>query len=119
MAACQRALERTRDYCRQRQIFGKPILANQYIQYGLAELGAEVNLLQAYNHVVATRYDAGQDVARESTIAKFKVGRLHRQVADVVPQIHRGLGYIEETWTARFLRDARLTGIGGGSDEAI
>jgi citronellyl-CoA dehydrogenase len=34
-------------------------------------------------------------------------------------QFHGGIGYIEETWTARFLRDNRLTGIGGGADEVM
>ena len=26
---------------------------------------------------------------------------------------------MEDTWTARFLRDNRLTGIGGGADEVM
>lgn len=117
--ACERALERTRDYGRERRIFGRQLIANQYIQYTLAELAAETDLLRTYNHVTATRYEAGEEVTREATVAKFKAGRLHRQVADWVLQFHGGIGYMEETWTARFLRDSRLTGIGGGSDETM
>lgn len=30
---------------------------------------------------------------------------------------HDGIGYIEETWTARFLRDQRIVSIGGDADE--
>src|SRR5690606_37249344 len=37
-AACQRALERTRDYLRERVVFGKPLLDHQYVQFKLAEL---------------------------------------------------------------------------------
>ena len=34
-------------------------------------------------------------------------------------QFHGGIGYMEETWTARFFRDARLASIGGGADEVM
>ena len=34
-------------------------------------------------------------------------------------QFYGGIGYMEETWTARFFRDSRLTSIGGGADEVM
>jgi citronellyl-CoA dehydrogenase len=34
-------------------------------------------------------------------------------------QVHGGVGYIEETWTARFVRDNRVLSIGGGTDEVM
>lgn len=42
-----------------------------------------------------------------------------RQVADQCLQFHGGMGYVEETWTARFFRDNRLISIGGGADEVM
>ena len=33
-----------------------------------------------------------------ATIAKLKVGRLVREVADVCVQYHGGMGYAEELW---------------------
>jgi len=117
--ACERALERTRDFARQRQVFGAPLIDNQYVQFKLAELAAEVDLLRTYNREAAHRHTEGADVTRQSAIAKYKAGRLHREVADWVLQFHGGMGYMEETWTSRFLRDARLTGIGGGADEVM
>ena len=30
-----------------------------------------------------------------------------------------GIGYMEETWTARYFRDSRLLSIGGGADEVM
>lgn len=62
---------------------------------------------------------AGQDTRRMVAIAKFQVGRLLRRVADVCLQYHGGLGYMEEHWTARYLRDQRLWAIGGGADEVM
>ena len=44
---------------------------------------------------------------------------LGREVADVCLQFHGGIGYMEETWVARYFRDSRLTAIGGGADEVM
>ncbi len=61
----------------------------------------------------------GENTTRQATIAKLKAGRLSREVADACMQFHGGIGYMEETWTARFFRDSRLTSIGGGADEVM
>ena len=119
VGSCERALERTVRYLRQRRVFGKPLLDHQYVSYRLAELAAEVDLLRHYNYAAAEAYMRGEDPTRFATIAKLKSGRLHREVADWVLQFHGGVGYMEETWTARFFRDSRLTSIGGGSDETM
>ena len=119
VGAMDSALERTADYLRQRQVFGKPLLDNQYIQFTLAELRAEVDLLRHYNYACAEAYLRGEDTTRYASIAKLKAGRLQRQVADACMQFHGGVGYMEETWTSRFYRDARLLSIGGGADEVM
>lgn len=119
VGACDRALERTAEYLRQRQVFGEPLLAKQYIQFKLAELAAEVDLLRSDNRSIAEAYQAGEPTTRQATIAKLTAGRLVRKVADECLQFHGGIGYVEETWTARFLRDNRLTSIGGGADEVM
>ncbi len=115
----ERALRRTADYLRERVVFGKPLLKNHYVQYKLAELAAEVDLLKHYNYACAEAYMAGQDTTRFATIAKIKAGRLGREVADWCLQFHGGIGYMEETWTTRYFRDTRLVSIGGGSDETM
>ena len=115
----RKALERTQDYLQQRDAFGKPLLANQYLQYSLAELVAEADLLREYSYTAAQRYAAGEDVSRMATIAKLKAGRLQRAVADTCVQFHGGMGYAEESWPARYFRDSRLLSIGGGADEVM
>ena len=119
VGSCERALEKTRDYLKERHVFGKPLLANQHLQYRLAELAADVDMLRTYNRSIAEAYQAGDDTTRQATIAKLKSGRLSREVADVCIQYHGGVGYVEETWTARFFRDSRLGSIGGGADEVM
>ncbi|MCU1454427.1 MAG: acyl-CoA dehydrogenase domain protein [Acidimicrobiales bacterium] len=113
------ALERTAEYLRQRQAFGAPLLDNQYLQFTLAELAAEVEALRQVNHGCAEAYLAGEDTSRLATIAKLLAGRLTRKVADWCLQFHGGVGYMEDTWTARYFRDTRLLSIGGGADEVM
>lgn len=113
------ALARTREYLGQRLAFGRPLLANQYIRFRLAELTAELDLLRQYNYACAEAYIAGEDTTRFATIAKLKAGRLQRDVADTCLQFHGGAGYMSETWISRFFRDGRLLSIGGGADEVM
>ena len=119
VAGARKALERTKEYLRQRVAFGKPLLANQHLQYRLAELYADVDTLDGFLQFAADRFIDGNDVTREATVAKLKVGRLVREVADACVQFHGGMGYAEEMWVARYFRDARLVSIGGGADEVM
>lgn len=118
-SSCRRALERTRDYLKLREAFGKPLIANQYVAFRLAELSAQVDLLQNQNYACAEAYMAGEDTTRLATVAKLTAGRLVREVADACIQFYGGMGYMEETWTSRFYRDSRLLSIGGGADEVM
>ena len=119
VSGAEQALRRTIEYLREREAFGKPLLANQALQYRLAELLAEVDVVRHYCYAAADAMVAGEDVTRFATIAKLKSGRLVREVADAVVQYHGGMGYVEEHWPARYLRDSRLMSIGGGADEVM
>ncbi|MEU2004857.1 acyl-CoA dehydrogenase family protein [Rhodococcus sp. NPDC019627] len=115
----QQALDRTRDYLKQRTAFGKALIDNQHVAFRLAELYARLDMLRQYNYACAEAYMRGEDTSRYATVAKLEIGRLSREVAATCLQYHGGIGYMEETWTARFLRDMTLTSIGGGADEVM
>jgi citronellyl-CoA dehydrogenase len=115
----QKALDRTREYLAQRHVFGRPLLANDHVSYRLAELSAQLDLARHYNYACAEAYLRGEDTRRFAAVAKLTIGRLAREIADTCLQFHGGIGYMEETWTARFYRDTRLISIGGGADEVM
>ena len=119
VGAAKEALTRTRSYIKERKAFGGTLADNQYLQFTLAELAAEVRQFEALCHLCAEQYIRGEDTSRDTTICKFAGGRLIKRVADWCLQFHGGMGYMEETWTARFFRDARLWSIGGGADEVM
>lgn len=109
----------TINYCRERETFGKPLIDNQWIQFKLAELISEVEMFKQLNYHCVRKYVAGQDMTREASMAKLKLGRLGREVADTCLQFHGGMGYVEEYPMARYFRDTRLGSIGGGADEMM
>jgi citronellyl-CoA dehydrogenase len=119
IGAVEQALERTVAYLKEREAFGAPLLANQSIQYELADIAAELDMQRHHNWAAVAAYQDGQDITRHATVAKLRSARLARRMADAAVQFHGGMGYVEENWPARFFRDTRLWSIGGGADEVM
>lgn len=119
LSGMEQAIKLTIKYCRERQVFGKPLLDNQWIYFKLSELLTEVEALRHLTYYCVKKHVAGEDVTREASMAKLKGGRLVRQVADTCLQFHGGMGYVEEYPIARYFRDSRLMSIGGGADEVM
>ena len=117
--ALDRILRETIAYTRERQAFGQSILDNQYVHFRLAELKTEIEALRALVHDAAAKLVAGEDVTMLASMAKLKVGRLGREVADGCLQFWGGMGYVWESNVSRLLRDVRLSSIGGGADEVM
>ncbi len=113
------ALERTKAYLQQRRAFGAPLLANQHLQFVLAELAARHDVLKHYARTAADAVLGGEDATRYATIGKLLGSRLQREVADCAVQFHGGMGYMDESWTSRYFRDTRLDSIGAGADEVM
>lgn len=119
VSGAESAIAQTVQYCRDRKVFGKSLISNQWIQFKLAELLTEVEALRHLTYYCVGKIVAKEDVTREASMAKLKAGRLIREVADTCVQFHGGMGYAEEYPMARFYRDARLLSIGGGADEVM
>jgi citronellyl-CoA dehydrogenase len=119
VGAIEQALGRTRGYLVERQAFGKPLMANQHLQFALAELSARHDMLKHYARAAADAVLRGDDATRFATIGKLMGSRLQREVADAAVQFHGGIGYMAEHWASRFYRDTRLDSIGAGADEVM
>ncbi|HEX5404607.1 MAG TPA: acyl-CoA dehydrogenase family protein [Pseudonocardiaceae bacterium] len=113
------ALTRTADYLRTRQVYGKPLIDNQHVNFTLAQLSARLDMLRHYNYAAAEAYMRGEDVNRFATVGKLEAGRLAREIAATCLQLHGAIGYMEEMWTARYFRDSPVWSIGGGADEVM
>lgn len=115
----QRAIDCTIEYTRERQAFGRSILDNQWVNYKIAEMQAELEALSALNwRCVETILD-GKDATQLATMAKLKAGRLAREISDGCLQFWGGMGFSNESEISRIFRDMRLVSIGGGADEVM
>jgi acyl-CoA dehydrogenase len=115
----QAAFEKTLQYAREREAFGRPIGRHQAIRHKLAEIALAIAAGRDVTYHALRRYVAGQDAVREVTIAKLQTQRTAFDVMDTCLQIHGGNGYMTEYEIERAARDARLGPIGGGTDEIM
>ncbi|CAJ0942185.1 unnamed protein product, partial [Mesorhabditis belari] len=115
----ERCVEMTREYTKERHVFGKPIYENQVVHYRLAELQTEIESLRALLYRAVLERMAGTDVTLLASMGKLKAGRLARAVTDQCLQYWGGVGYTWENEVTRLYRDLRLHSIGAGADEIM
>jgi citronellyl-CoA dehydrogenase len=119
LVSLDRVIDATIGYTRERKAFGRSILDNQVVHFRLAELRTEVECLRSLTWRAVQAYVAGEDVTRLASMAKLKVGRLTREVADSCLQYWGGMGYTADNPVSQMYRDGRLTSIGAGADEVM
>jgi acyl-CoA dehydrogenase len=114
-----RSLALTAAYCRERDTFGKPLIARQVVQHKLVDMHRRVESSRVYTRHVAQRHVAGDNVIAEACLAKQTAVEACDHVVDQAVQLHGGTGYMHGTEVERHYRDARILGIGGGATEVL
>jgi acyl-CoA dehydrogenase len=113
------AWERTAQYARERNAFGRPLSGHQAIRHKLADMATSVYTCRCVTYDALRRFVAGEEPLKEVTMAKLLTQRASYELMDECLQIHGGAGYMRELWVERAARDARLGPIGGGTDEIM
>jgi acyl-CoA dehydrogenase len=114
-----RSLALTAAYCRDRETFGKPLIANQVVRHKLVEMRRQVEVARTYAREVARRHVDGENVIAEACLAKQTACDAATYVCDQAVQLHGGTGYLHGTEVERHYRDARILPIGGGATEVL
>ena len=114
-----RALDLSVEYAKQRETFGKPLVARQVVQHKLVEMHRKVDVARTYTREVARRFVAGENPVAEALQAKAFAVEACSFVVDQAVQIHGGTGYMHGIEVERAYRDARILGIGGGATEVL
>jgi acyl-CoA dehydrogenase len=117
IGSCQYLLDRSMQFAKERQQFGKPIIDQQIIQHYLAEMAVDIETLRWMIYRVAWMSDQGMNVVKEAAMVKLYGSEVYNRVADKAVQIHGGVGYIADYPIERFYRDARITRIYEGTSE--
>jgi acyl-CoA dehydrogenase len=114
-----RSLALTAAYARERETFGKPLIANQVVRHKLVEMRRLVEVARTYTREVAARHVAGENVIAEACLAKQTAVEACEAVVDQAVQLHGGTGYMHGTEVERHYRDSRILPIGGGATEVL
>ncbi|RMH45911.1 MAG: acyl-CoA dehydrogenase [Alphaproteobacteria bacterium] len=101
-------IRRARDYANARVLFGRPIGANQGVQFPIARAYAQMRAAELMVHHAAGRYDAGDAAGEEANIAKLLASEASWAAADMCVQTHGGFGFAEEYDVERKFRETRL-----------
>jgi len=106
-------------YARERRSFGKPIAQHQAIQFPLAEMHAECEMVRHYVFRTAWEMDRQphEAVSDQVAIANYRANRLACNAADLAIQVHGGIGYTRTKAFEHFFRHHRRYRITEGSDE--
>ncbi|RJS50037.1 acyl-CoA dehydrogenase family protein [Bacillus sp. PK3_68] len=117
VGSCQKLIELSASYAKERVQFGQPIAANQGIQWMLADMATETAAARALAISAAQMIDEGKKAIKEASMAKLFASDVFNRVADKAVQIHGGMGYVSDYPVERFYRDARITKIYEGTNE--
>lgn len=111
------AYEKALDYSKIREQFGKPISANQAIQFMLVDMAIQIEAARQLTYHAASLKDAGLSFGKEAAMAKTFASDISVQVALDAIQIMGGYGYSREYPVERLLRDAKITQIYEGTNQ--
>ena len=104
-------------YAAERHAFGKPIGANQAIQFKIADMEMRAHMARIGWRDAASRLVAGEPFKKEAAIAKLYSSTVAVDNAREATQIHGGYGFMNEYPVARMWRDSKILEIGEGTSE--
>jgi alkylation response protein AidB-like acyl-CoA dehydrogenase len=119
LGVAQACLEASLAYAKGRVQFGQPIASFQLIQEKLAEMAMNIELSRTYGYYVLKLAEKGNNIAKEAAILGCFTPMVTTRCALEAVQIHGGYGYMKEYRVEKYLRDAKLFEIGGGTNEIM
>lgn len=119
VAVARRCLDLTIEWARNRETFGAPLSSRQVVRHKIAEMARQTRVAHSYVWSTAERWDNGEEVSTEVSMAKNTAVYAAEHVVHEAVQIHGGMGYMRESEVERHYRDIRIMGIGGGTSEIM
>jgi alkylation response protein AidB-like acyl-CoA dehydrogenase len=121
----QGALDYAVAYAKERQQFGKPIIANQGLQWMLADMDTKVEAARqliyrasgVLEQVSKDMSPVPREAIRLSAMSKLFASETSMQVTTDAVQVLGGYGYIKEYPVERMMRDAKITQIYEGTSQ--
>ena len=96
------------EYSKSRVLFGKPIGANQGVQFPIAKAYAQMRAAEALLHQGLRKFERGEPCGEEANMAKMLASDAAWAAGEACVQTHGGFGFAEEYDVERKYREARL-----------
>jgi len=101
-------IEKAVAYSTQRVIFGKPIGANQGVQFPIAKAHMAIEAADLMRTKAAKMFDAGIPCGPEANMAKYLASEAAIEAGNACIDCHGGYGFAEEYDIERKFRESRL-----------
>ena len=101
-------IEKAVAYSSQRIIFGKPIGANQGVQFPIAKAHMAIEAADLMRTKAAKMFDAGIPCGPEANMAKYLASEAAIEAGNACIDCHGGYGFAEEYDIERKFRESRL-----------
>jgi acyl-CoA dehydrogenase len=101
-------IEKAVAYSSQRVIFGKPIGANQGVQFPIAKAHMAIEAADLMRTKAAKMFDAGIPCGPEANMAKYLASEAAIEAGNACIDCHGGYGFAEEYDIERKFRESRL-----------
>jgi len=119
IAHARKAFDITRSFVMERKVFGKPLSMKQNTQFQMAQMDAEIDIMQAYIDHCVTLHNEGKLTVNMAAKAKLQSTEIEGRMMDLGVQLHGGAGYMQEYPICRMYTDARINRILAGSSEIM
>ena len=119
VATAQRSFDLTVEWVKSRETMGRPLSKRQVVRHRLAELATEITAAQTFCRSVAERWVNGEGMLLETSMAKNNAVKVCDHAVMEAVQLAGGIGLMRESEVERHFRDARVLGIGGGTNEIM
>ena len=106
-------------YARDRVLFGKPIGANQGIQFPIAQAYARIEAADLMRFQAAAKFDRREKCGAEANMAKLLASEAAWEAANICLTTHGGYGFAREYDVERKFRETRLLTIAPVSNNLI
>ena len=105
---CRFFIDRAVAYASERVVFGRPIGANQGVQFPLAKAHMAAQAADLMRWKAAWLYDTGQPAGAEANMAKYLASEASWEAANAALDAHGGFGFAQEYDIERKFRETRL-----------
>jgi acyl-CoA dehydrogenase len=123
LGAAQFCINESVKYAQERKPFGKPLAANQAIQWPLVELQTEAEMVRTLIYKTAwqmdqmTKPDVARKISDKVAMCNYRANRLVCEASDRAMQIHGGIGYSRHKPFEHIYRHHRRYRITEGTEE--